>query len=143
TLSTFPRFRSYQSDLNITGLADDNVRYRGGFSLIGNRVTSSSVSGDPASLDVFHEGEKKFTVVSPEIVFEPGTITSNKAKINILHGNDSIVHHTVRVKYTYGSDSTQQLLLQKDKGDMRYAPYTSSFFNIDFAADIIRWDLYS
>src|SRR5690606_19252766 len=87
TLSTFPRFRSYQSDLNITGLADDNVRYRGGFSLIGNRVTSSSVSGDPASLDVFHEGEKKFTVVSPEIVFEPGTSTSNKAKINILHGN--------------------------------------------------------
>src|SRR5690606_26756118 len=33
TLSTYPRFTSYQSDLNITGLADGNVRYRGGFSL--------------------------------------------------------------------------------------------------------------
>ena len=143
TLSSFPRFKSYQSDLVITGLADDNVRYKGGFSLIGNKITSTSVSGDPAVIEVYQQGQKKFTAHSAEFSFDPGTVISNKAKINIHQGNDSIVHQLVRMKYVYGQDSTQQLLLQKDKGDMRNAPYTSTFFNIDFSADILRWDLYS
>ena len=143
TRSTFPRFKSYQSDLIITGLADSNVRYKGGFSLIGNKITSGSVAGDPAVIEVYQEGMKKFTAQSGEFNFEPGHITSNKTKINIHQGNDSIVHQLVRMKYSYAQDSLQQLLLQKDKGEMRNAPYSSTFFNIDFSADIIRWDLVS
>lgn len=141
--SSFPRFKSYQSDLIISGLADENVRYKGGFSLIGNKVSSGSVAGEPAVIQVFKDGEKKFTAQSPDFSFSKGSITSGKTKINIHQGNDSIVHQMVRMKYTYGPDSTQQLLLQKDKGDMRNAPYSSTFFNIDFSADVIRWDLYS
>ena len=141
--STYPRFKSYQSDLVIEGLADENVRYKGGFALIGNKITSSSVAGDPAVIEVFQAGEKKFTAQSAEFTFEPGTVSSNKTKINIHQANDSIVHQMVRMKYTYGADSTQKLTLAKDKGDMRNAPFTSTFFNIDFSADIMRWDLYS
>ena len=142
-LSTFPRFRSYQSDLRISGLADDNVRYKGGFSLIGNQISSASIAGEPAVIEVYKDGERKFTAQSSDFNFSPGNITADKTKINIHQGNDSIVHQLVRMKYTYGPDSTQQLLLQKDKGDMRNAPYSSTFFNIDFSADVIRWDLYS
>jgi hypothetical protein len=142
-LSTYPRFKSYQSDLEITGLADENVRYKGGFSLTGNKISSSSVSGEPALIEVSSGGDRKFTAQSQEFIFEEGTIRSEKTKVNILQGNDSIVHQMVRLKYSYGADSTQQLLLQKDKGDMRNAPYTSTFFNVDFAADKITWDLYS
>lgn len=142
-LSTYPRFRSYQSNLLITGLADENVRYKGGFSLIGNKISSTSVTGEPAVIEVYHEGEKKFTAVSSDFYFDPGSIVSDRTKINILQGNDSLVHQRVRMKYTYGSDSTQRLLLQKDDGDMRNAPYSSTFFNIDFSADVLHWDLYS
>jgi len=49
----------------------------------------------------------------------------------------------VRMKYTFGDDSTQKLFLRNDKGEMRYTPYSSSFFSVDFAADVIQWDLYS
>jgi hypothetical protein len=143
TLSTFPRFKSYQSNLIITGLADENVHYKGGLTLTGKQISSTSVTGEPATIEVFNEGDKKFTAQSVEFDFEPGRITSEKTKVNILQGNDSLVHQMVRLKYTYGPDSTQQLLLQKDKGDMRNAPYSSTFFNIDFSADLLRWDLYS
>lgn len=142
-LSSFPRFKSYESNLEIKGIADENVRYRGGFSLIGNKITSASVSGEPAVIEVFKEGDKKFTAQSPELVFGPGVITSTKTKVNIHQGNDSLVHQTVRMRYTYGRDSVQQLLLMNDKGEMRHTPYTSTFFNIDFSADVIRWNLYA
>ena len=141
--STYPRFRSYQSDLTIEGMADENVKYRGGFSLIGKKISSSSVAGDNATIEVFNNGNKKFTAQSADFVFDKTSISANKSSVNIQQGNDSIVHSLVRMKYFYSKDSTQKLLLQKDKGDMRNSPYGSSFFNIDFTADIIRWNLNS
>ncbi len=141
--STYPRFKSFQSNIAIQGIGDANVQYRGGFSLVGKKISSASVSGEKSRIDVYHNGEKKFEATSPEFFFTDSTIAANKTHINIIHGNDSIVHKTVRMKYFFGNDSTQRLYLQKDKGDMRHTPYSSSFFNVDFAADVVQWDLYS
>jgi hypothetical protein len=141
--SDYPRFKSYQSNLSIAGIGDENVRYTGGFSLTGNKVSSTSFSGDPARIEVYQNGSKKFTSTSPNFTFQKESITSPKAKITLWHGGDSIMHQTVRMRYTYGADSTQRLVLFKDKGDMRYAPYSSTYFNVDFATDVIQWDLYS
>lgn len=141
-LSSFPRFKSYQNDLTIQGLADENVRYKGGFSLIGNRVSSLSAFNSTAKIEVFSGGDRKFIARAREFFFHPGAITAEKAKVHIVQGNDSLVHQVVRMKYTY-TDSTQHLSLAKDRGEMRYAPYSSSFFNVDFSADAIRWDLRS
>jgi hypothetical protein len=139
--STYPRFKSYESDLSITGLADENVKYKGGFALIGRKISSASVSGENASIEVSNNGSKKFTAQSSDFLFTNTTITSQRASVNIHQGNDSIFHKQVRLKYTFNKDSIQQLLLLKDKGDMRNAPYASSFFNIDFTGDVLRWNL--
>lgn len=141
--STYPRFKSFQSNIDVKGVADVNVQYRGGFSLTGNKISSASVSGDNSEIEVYHNGQKKFEAKSPEFFFTESSIASNKTRIKILHGSDSIVHRAVRMKYSFGKDSTQKLYLQKDKGDMRNAPYSSSFFNVDFSADVLQWDLYS
>ncbi len=141
--STYPRFKSYQSDLTINGLSDENVKYRGGFSLTGPRISSSSAMGEEAIIEVFAAGAKKFEAKSADFTFAEKSISATKARINILQGNDSIVHSLVRMKYSFDNDSTQRLLLMKDKGDMRNAPYAASFFGIDFTADILRWDLHS
>lgn len=141
--SSFPRFKSYQSDLSINGLSDENVKYRGGFSLTGPRISSSSAMGEEARIEVFNKGSKKFQAMSADFVFTENSISANKARINILQGNDSIVHSLVRMKYSFDQDSTQKLLVMKDKGDMRNSPYASSYFGVDFTADILRWDLNS
>ncbi len=139
--STYPRFHSYAGNLEITGLADANVTYIGGFTLIGNTIASTSVSGEPATIEVTRDGQRKFSARSAEFIFGESTISSNKARIKLYQDNDSLVHAQVRMKYTFVGDSIQQLLLQKDKGEMRNAPYSSSFFNVDFSADIVRWNL--
>lgn len=140
-LSTYPRFKSYQTSLAIEGIADENVKYTGGFGLIGNKVTSTSVSGEESRIEVFREGEKKFTARSATFQFAPSAIFSNKAKISIYHRRDSITHPAVRMKYSYSGDSIQQLIVRKDKGAMKHSPYSSSFYNIDFAVDLIRWNM--
>jgi hypothetical protein len=141
--STYPRFKSFQSSLTIQGIGDENVRYKGGFSLNGSKISSASAGNDFSTIEVYHNGEKKFTARSTDFQFSDSTISATKTKINLVHGNDSITHVAVRMKYTYGADSTQKLILLKDKGAMKHTPYSASFFNIDMATDVIKWDLYS
>lgn len=140
-LSSYPRFQSFQSSLAIEGLADPNVKYTGGFSLFGNAISGASVNHDEAKVEIFHNGDRKFVGRSNEFIFKESSIISNQAKVTVFHGQDSIFHPRVRFKYSSSGDSIQRLIIRKDKGGMKHTPYSSSFFNIDFAADVIRWDL--
>ena len=139
-LSSYPRFRSYQSDLAIQGFGDETVAYRGGFSLMGNRISSRSVSGDLSTIDVTVDGVKKFTAKSPEFFFKDSIITADMAKLRIHQLNDTLAHPDVRMKYDYGK---RRLTVLHDKGAMRYTPYSAPFFSVDFSADVMRWDLNS
>jgi hypothetical protein len=139
-LAAYPRFTSYESNLDIKGLGKPNMSYRGGFSLQGQKVLSTSVFRDYATIEVMGETDKKFKARSKEFIFKDSTILSNQTVITLFQQSDSITHRSVQFKYDFAKE---QLLLQSEKGGMRNTPYSSSFFNIDFAANIIRWDLQS
>jgi hypothetical protein len=140
-LSTFPRFSSYQANIDVLGIGSGNVKYHGGFSLIGKKITSACALGDPSSIEVSDAGNKKFTARSQEFQFTDSTIVSNKAMVSIYQGNDSISNPVVRMKFTFRPDSAQRLLLMKDKGSMRNSPYAATYFSVDFAADKIDWSI--
>lgn len=140
-LSTYPRFRSFQSTLNIEGIADKNVKYRGGFSLLGNKITGGSVDGDESYVEVYRDGERKFAAKATEFLFNESSVTSNRAKVSLIMGRDSISHPAVRFRYSWAGDSVQKIFVRKDKGTMKHTPYSSTYFNIDFSADVIKWSL--
>ncbi|HYG19378.1 MAG TPA: hypothetical protein VD816_10630, partial [Ohtaekwangia sp.] len=141
--SGYPRFQSFQNSLEIKGIGDENVRYKGGFSLFGPKISSASAGNDFSTIEVFHNGEKKFTARSTDFQFSDSTISATRTKINIAHRNDSITHPSVRMRYLFGADSTQRLILTKEKGAMKHTPYSASFFNIDLAIDVIKWNLFT
>jgi len=138
--SSYPRFMSFNSNIEMLGLGDDKMKYTGGFALNGRKIYSSSVSGEPARLEVFGEVDKKFEARSRLFEFEDSIIISNRAMIKLYQQNDSIYHPAVQFYYHYGQ---QDLTLQKENGYLKNAPYASSYFNMDFAADKVRWNLAS
>jgi hypothetical protein len=138
--SSYPRFTSYQSNLEIQGLGNERMKYSGGFALWGNQIKGKSVNNEMATIIVADEVEKKFKARSHEFTFQDSTVLSEQTAFTIYHQNDSITHHSVQMKFDY---SQEKLLLQSEKGALKNAPYSSSFFNMDFAAYSIRWDLKS
>ena len=138
--SNYPRFMSFQSNIQILGLSDENMKYIGGFALNGRRIYSSSLSGDYSRLEVTGDTDRKFTARSRLFEFQDSIITARQAMVQLYQDNDSIFHPSVQFRYDYGK---QRLSLQRSKGQLRESPYTSSFFNVDFSADLIRWDLKS
>ncbi len=138
--SVYPRFKSYENNVTILGLGSDRLKYSGGFSLEGSLITSQSVGGGPATVEMLGESDKKFKAVSLSFAFRDSLITANSARIVIYQGNDSLVHPSMQMSFHYGKEL---LSLVKDKTQLRRAPFTSSYFGIDFTADAIRWDLKS
>ena len=138
--SNYPRFMSLKSNIPILGFSDDKLKYTGGFALNGKRIYSSSVDAEFATLEVVGDIDKKFEARSRLFEFQDSTILSKHAQVKIFQGNDSIFHPASELRYDYGK---KRLVVQKEKGQMKDAPFTSSYFNVDFATDRLRWDLKS
>ncbi|CAN5191830.1 hypothetical protein BH09BAC3_BH09BAC3_02030 [soil metagenome] len=138
--AVFPRFMSFQSNIAILGMSTEKMKYTGGFALNGHHIYSSSVNGDYSKLEVTEGSDRRFIARSRLFEFGDSVITAGQAMIQVYQDNDSIFHPGVQLRYEYGKE---RLSLQRVKGQLRDAAYTSSFFNIDFGADIIRWDLKS
>lgn len=138
--SAYPRFTSYNSNVNVLGLGSEKLKYVGGFSLAGTHMTSNSVSGNYATLEVQGVANRLFRARSRTLEFGDSTITGAQTQISVYQGNDSIYHPSVYLNYDYGKD---RLTLVKDKTALRKAPFSSTFFNVDFSADRLVWDLKS
>ncbi|HNP95203.1 MAG TPA: hypothetical protein PKJ63_06225 [Cyclobacteriaceae bacterium] len=136
--SSYPRFMSFNSNIEMLGLGDDKMKYTGGFGLNGRKIYSSSVNGEPAKLEVFGDTDKKFEARSRLFEFQDSVISSRRAMVKIYQQNDSIYHPANQFYYDFGK---RELVLQKESGYLKNAPYSTSYFNIDFGADKIRWDL--
>lgn len=138
--SVYPRFKSYESTINLKGIGDDKLKYTGGFGLQGNKINSNSVDGSLATIEIRGETDKKFKAIAETFGFQDSVIVSPKARITIYQQNDSIVHPAMEVWYDH---KNQKLVLTKEKSQLRKAPFSSSYFDIEFTADQIKWDLKS
>ena len=138
-VSRYPRFKSYYSNIRIKNLGKDFI-YKGGFTLDGPKVKSASLLGTYSYIEAQDQSAIKFKAKANIFEFKDSTITTERAALVIYQGNDSIYHPAVRLNYDYNK---RYLIVQKDKGAFRNTPFTSTFFNIDFTADIMRWDLNS
>lgn len=136
--ASYPRFVSYESNIPMLGLADENLRYTGGFALNGRRIFSSSLSGGNARIEVRGKTSKRFEAQSQLFEFRDSTIFSRNAAIEIYQGNDSIFHPGVQLTYNYAK---QILTMQRSKGVLKDTPFTSSYFKVDFTGDMFRWAL--
>lgn len=138
--TSYPRFKSYQSDIIITNFGHNMVVYEGGVALRGSNLYSASNYGQLAVLKGSIDGKKRFKATSGLFNFQEADsiITARIAAVIIYQGNDSIYHPAV--SFEYETDNAV-LRLKSAKGGFKNTPFNSSYFNIDFNADLIEWDI--
>jgi hypothetical protein len=136
--ASYPRFMTYESNIQMLGLDDENLRYTGGFALNRKKILSSSLNGGNARLEVLGDADRKFEAQSRLFEFRDSTIVSQNAALRIYQGNDSIYHPAVQLRYGY---KDKQLTIQRSKTQLKDTPFTSSYFRVDFSGDMLRWGL--
>ncbi len=136
--SKFPRFKSYENDVKVNLASDNKLVYQGGFSLEGRKISSSSLYAGPATIEVSTEGKKSFWSRSNRFIMNDSLVEAELASVVIYQYGDSITHPAIQIKYNYLNDN---LIVLKDQGRYKYAPFFASHFNMDITADMIKWDL--
>lgn len=136
----YPRFKSYEANINLAGLESMNLKYTGGFGMQGAAVNSNTVNNELATIEIFGEANRRFKAVAASFGFQDSVIVSPQARVTLFHQNDSIIHPAMELRYDY---NRQRLMLNKEKSSQRKAPFTSSYFQIEFTADRIDWNLKS
>lgn len=145
--AVFPKFQSYSNNIEVKNFAE-NVKYRGGFSMIGNRMSSEACNNGPSTIELIEEGQTKFKAISGSgFTFRDNKIICPKTKVWIYHsvGTDSTVYHiyhaSVGLKYHLTPKKT--LRLKKNKEGYRNFPFESSYHGVEITADYLEWDMES
>ena len=137
-LSDFPRFKSYENNAVFKNL-ESTLNYKGGFSLIGKRVFSSSLYHNVSTLFINKGMKNSFKVEGRKIEFTDSLITSDFVSFSTPIKEDSIYHPAVRLDYNL---YTKTLTLQKQlNGGFRNAMYSDTFHEMDIRSDAMKWDL--
>lgn len=134
----YPRFKSYETNVPILGLGSDRIFYSGGFGMTGATINSNSVDGNPATLELRGDADKRFKAQSVSFAFKDSLILASSARVVIYQDNDSLTHPSMQVRFDIAK---QKITLTKDKTNLRKAPLSSSYFGIDFSADALVWNL--
>ena len=136
--TTYPRFMSMENNVVLKNSTD--IEYKGGFTMVGNRISSSSLQSKLATIVVKKDGKVAFRVISKRFEVGDSLITSPSAIFTgYFAGQDSLYHPSVKLNY---NRKTFTLRLNKvDNGGFRETAYSDSYHKLDITADAMRWGL--
>ena len=135
--AVYPRFVSRGNDAVLRN-ASKSMVYKGGLSLMGTTVYSSSLTGEPAQLLVSYQNKPAFRMSSQRFVLNDSVVTARVAELSLPLGRDSIYHPGVQFYY-----SDQSGLLRVERADgTKYAslPFVDSYHKMNIWAEAMRWN---
>lgn len=134
---SYPRFVSNRTDAELI-FTSKNIDYRGGLSIIGNALYSTSLDNQPSFITVRNGTKKAFQASSLRFALKDSVISADIAQFNMPLGKDSLYHPGVRFRY---NDQEGALRLERaDKTVYGDLPYLDSYHKMGIWAEGMRWD---
>lgn len=135
--ATYPRFESYSTELEIKNLVPD-FDYRGGFSMVGNKMVGSGTREQNAELTLRRNGKLFFKAESKGFIIRKDRLTSDKVSVTFFFEKDSVYHPGVTFKYIVNDREIALIRGEEGKSD---APYMDSFHQVDMFFDGLYWKI--
>lgn len=135
--ASYPRFVSYTNTLQIKNIVPD-IDYRGGFSMIGNKMIGSGTAEEMASLAIARNKKEFFLARARSFSVRKDRITSDNASVTIFMEEDSIFHPGVTFKYIV--EDREVTLIRGEDGRSK-SPYFNSFHQVDMYFDGLYWKI--
>ena len=135
--ATYPRFTSYQTDIEISPLFKD-IDYRGGFTLEGARIIGSGYGNRDAVMWVQRKGSPFIKLASRSFVITPERILSQRAAATIYHETDSIFHPGIQLRY---NDKDHELMLIRSGEGATASPFFNSYHKVDMYFEVLYYTM--
>uniref|UniRef100_UPI003F6E8CDD hypothetical protein n=1 Tax=Dyadobacter sp. TaxID=1914288 RepID=UPI003F6E8CDD len=132
----YPRFVSNGIDARLKDTRK-SIDYKGGFSLIGTDMYSTSLSDQLSTVNVKYKDKIAFTAKSKKFALRDSVISSSFAIFSMPLGSDSIYHQGVTFKYN--DDEGLLKTGRMEKTDYAPLPYQDSYHKMNIWAQAMRW----
>jgi len=133
--ATFPKFVSYQTDIEILQIFK-GINYRGGFTLEGPRIIGSGYGDQDAVLWINRKGSPLIKLFSRNFVIRPDRLVSQRASATIYLDADSIFHPGLQLRYI---DESRELSLVRSGEGASASPYYNSYHKVDMYFEAIYY----
>lgn len=136
--SPYPKFVSYRNDAQLRGLSK-NIRYQGGLSLVGLKVSSTSLNQYPSSITISYNGKIAFKSSSRRFELTDSLISSPLATFTTYLGTDSLHHPGIKLSYNDTEGLVKTQAADRRTG-FQYTPYSDSYHKMFIEAEMLRWN---
>ncbi|TXK36674.1 hypothetical protein FVR03_17220 [Pontibacter qinzhouensis] len=133
----YPKFISFTDDAKLKNL-DQNMQYRGGFSLAGNLIGSSCLDGKSSEIIVSYNGTRKFRSASKGFSISDSLLTATRASVEIFQGKDLLTHPAMQLVYSRPANT---LTLTREKGTHSNTPFLDNYHQMEIMAERLHWNL--
>lgn len=135
--TSYPRFYSYKKDYIVDTLLP-SIRYIGGVHVQGARIICDAAKDSEASLYFYKYILPFVEIFSGEFILFNEKISSKRARVLILFGQDSISHPGVRMKF---DNRNRVLELNRRAKGIAPSPFYDSYHRIDMYCDAVYWNM--
>ena len=98
----YPKFTSFKNNLLVKGIVGSESFFRGGFSMNGGVINTSTVDNKPSFIDIFYKGKKKVTLKSTGFRIANGVASSSNIEFTLfLDSGKTISHPSAKVKFIF------------------------------------------
>lgn len=132
----YPIFISNESNVKFD-MPGNKMKYTGGIALAGNGMFGMSVSRKKGTFEVLDGRGNKVVVRAEKFVFKDSTVSTENGEFVLYHGEDSIHHASVSVRYD--AEAHKLIALRTKKFDTQ--PFASTYFNVNVNAQLLTWDM--
>ncbi|MBB5287551.1 hypothetical protein HNQ92_005715 [Rhabdobacter roseus] len=136
--TTYPRFISQKNDAVLRN-ARKSMAYRGGLTLLGTSMYSTSLSNEPSTLVVSYKDRPAFRATSLRFALNDSVVSAPLATFSMPLGRDSIYH--VGVVFRYSDDAGLLRLERADGTAYGGIAYQDSYHKMNIWAEGMRWSL--
>jgi hypothetical protein len=136
--TNYPRFISYRNDALLRNLSK-NIQYKGGLSLIGLRLASTSLGNEPSQITVLKNGKMAFKATSMSFNISDTLISSPIASfMTPIGATDSLYHPNIRLTYTERDGVVK--CARADGTSYESIPFADSYHQMYISSEMLRWD---
>jgi hypothetical protein len=126
----YPRFVSYGKREKVVDIME-GIDFDGGFLIEGSKLIGSGTKENPSKILVKRDNKPFITVISEVFEFSINSIQSNRSKLKITLGQDSVYHN--HLNFNYNNQAKEIEITRPSKG-RGLSPFTDSYHGIDFHA---------
>lgn len=135
----YPKFTSFKNNLLVRGIVGSESFFRGGFSMNGGVINTSTVDNKPSFIDIFYKGKKRVTLKSNGFRIANGVASSSNIEFTMfLDSGKTISHPATTVKFIFKEN--RLIVTRGDDGLMR-GSFADDYHNMSIDVEQLKWKI--